>query len=189
VSSLAHLWLEIDRGTRVAPQLKAGPELVAHTYEVIATARGLERAMQDAERGQRSYLITADAAHLDVYRSGTADVPLRLARLKQLTLGNAEQQRRWPVLEHQVEIKLAELRRTLDPLFTDIGLPGGVNGRQLADEALRLVPALKVLFTTGYTRNAVIHHGRLDPGVQLIAKPFTQSGLAQKVWQVLYGAA
>jgi PAS domain S-box-containing protein len=114
VSSLAHLWLEIDRGTRVAPQLKAGPELIAHTYEVIATARGLERAMQDAERGQRGYLITGDAPYLDAYRGATQEARVRLAKLKQLTLGNAEQQRRWPVLEHQIDIKLAELKRALD---------------------------------------------------------------------------
>ena len=56
---------------------------------------------------------------------------------------------------------------------------------QLADEAQRRQPKLKVLFTTGYTRNAVIHHGRLDPGVALIQKPFTQSTLAAKVKQAL----
>jgi PAS domain S-box-containing protein len=70
-------------------------------------------------------------------------------------------------------------------LFTDVGLPGGMNGRQLADEARRRKPRLKVLFTSGYARNAIIHHGRLDPGVQLITKPFTYSGLAVKIRQVL----
>jgi PAS domain S-box-containing protein len=114
VSSLAHLWLEIDRGARVAPQLKAGPELIARTYEVIAAARGVERAMQDAERGQRGFLITADAAYLDTYRSGIREAPARLAKLKQLTADNPEQQRRWPVLERQLGIKLAELKRTLE---------------------------------------------------------------------------
>jgi CheY-like chemotaxis protein len=73
----------------------------------------------------------------------------------------------------------------VDLLFTDIGLPGGVNGRELADAARKRSPALKVLFTTGYTRNAVIHHGRLDAGVNLISKPFTQTSLAEKVRQVL----
>ena len=53
----------------------------------------------------------------------------------------------------------------IDLLFTDVVMPGGMNGRQLADEAAKRRPALKVLFTTGYTRNAIIHHGRLDPGV------------------------
>jgi PAS domain S-box-containing protein len=69
-------------------------------------------------------------------------------------------------------------------LFTDIVMPD-VNGRKLADEALRSNPDLKVLFTTGFTRNAVVHHGVLDPGTQLISKPFTLEQLAYKVRQVL----
>jgi CheY-like chemotaxis protein len=72
-------------------------------------------------------------------------------------------------------------------LFTDVGLPGGFNGRQLADEAQRRWPGLKVLFTTGYARNAIIHQGRLDPDVELLAKPFTYAALAQKARQVLDG--
>jgi len=75
-------------------------------------------------------------------------------------------------LEAQPEIKL---------LFTDVGLPGGLNGRQLADEARRRDPSLLVLFTTGYARNAIVHQGRLDPGVELITKPFTFAALARKV--------
>jgi len=66
-------------------------------------------------------------------------------------------------------------------LFTDVGLPGGLNGRQLADEARRRYPQLLVLFTTGYARNAIVHQGRLDPGVELITKPFTFAALATKV--------
>ena len=54
-----------------------------------------------------------------------------------------------------------------------------MNGRQLADEARRRRPGLKVLFTTGYARNAIVHDGRLDPGVDLITKPFTQAALAR----------
>jgi len=70
-------------------------------------------------------------------------------------------------------------------LFTDIGLPGGMNGRQLSEEARKLRPDLKVLFTTGYARNAIVHEGRLDPGVELITKPFTQSALAEKVRDII----
>ncbi|MGC2525670.1 MAG: ATP-binding protein [Stellaceae bacterium] len=70
-------------------------------------------------------------------------------------------------------------------LFTDIGLPGGLNGRQLADEARRIRPELVVLFTTGYARNAIVHHGRLDPGVEVIGKPFTYAALAAKIRKVL----
>lgn len=72
-----------------------------------------------------------------------------------------------------------------DLLFTDVGLPEGMSGRDLAREALRRWPRLKVLYTTGYARNSVIHHGRLDTGAALVLKPFTQSSLALKVRQVL----
>jgi signal transduction histidine kinase len=73
----------------------------------------------------------------------------------------------------------------VDLLFTDVGLPGGMTGRELADEARRRWPGVKVLYTTGYARNSIIHHGRLDVGVELITKPFTQSVLAAKVRSVL----
>jgi PAS domain S-box-containing protein len=69
-------------------------------------------------------------------------------------------------------------------LFTDVVLPGD-SGRVLADAAVGLRPDLKVLFTTGYSRNALTHHGRLDAGVQLISKPFTFDQLARKVRDVL----
>jgi signal transduction histidine kinase/CheY-like chemotaxis protein len=69
-------------------------------------------------------------------------------------------------------------------LFTDIVMPD-VNGRKLADMALERWPDLKVLFTTGYTRNAVVHNGIIDPGVQLIGKPFTLEQLALKVHEIL----
>ena len=75
----------------------------------------------------------------------------------------------------------------IDLLFTDIVMPGGMNGRQLADEAMRRRPGLKVLFTTGYTRNAIVHHGRLDAGVQMIGKPFSFSELSAKL-RVAFGS-
>ncbi len=62
----------------------------------------------------------------------------------------------------------------VDLLFTDVVLPGGMNGREIANQALRRRPKLKVLFTTGYTRNAcIVHHGRLDADVEVVFKPFT----------------
>jgi len=70
-------------------------------------------------------------------------------------------------------------------LFTDVGLPGGLNGRELADEARRRHPRLRVLFTSGYARDAIVHHGRLDPGVDLLAKPFTFEALAAKVREIV----
>ena len=65
-------------------------------------------------------------------------------------------------------------------LLTDVVMPI-MNGRELADEAVRRSPELKVLFTTGYTRNAIVHNGVLDEGVHLIIKPFTLDGLAAKL--------
>jgi PAS domain S-box-containing protein len=71
-----------------------------------------------------------------------------------------------------------------DLLFTDVIMPG-LNGRQLADEMLKVRPALKVLFTSGYTENAIIHHGRLDEGVLLLAKPYRKSDMAIMIRKAL----
>jgi CheY-like chemotaxis protein len=75
----------------------------------------------------------------------------------------------------------------VDLLFTDVVLPGGMTGAVLAEQARALRPELKVLFTTGYARNAIVHHGRLDPGVELITKPFSYSDLANRVRDLLDG--
>jgi signal transduction histidine kinase len=85
----------------------------------------------------------------------------------------------------QSALRVLDREARIDLLFTDVGLPNGVNGRQLAEEARRRRPALKILYTTGYARNAIIHQGRLDPGVGLVAKPFTQTDLARTVRNVL----
>ena len=84
----------------------------------------------------------------------------------------------------QDALRKIERTPTIDLIFTDIGLPG-MNGRQLVEEAVRRRPQLKVLYTTGYARDAIVHHGRLDPGVQLITKPFTYVNLATRVRDVL----
>jgi CheY-like chemotaxis protein len=70
-------------------------------------------------------------------------------------------------------------------LFTDVGLPDGLNGRQLADTAREMRPDLRVLYTTGYARNAIVHNGTLDPGVELMVKPFTYAALAAKIRAML----
>src|SRR5665213_2719239 len=85
----------------------------------------------------------------------------------------------------QAALRVLEAEPAVDLLFTDVGLPGGLNGRQLANEILRRRPGLRILFTTGYARNAIVHQGRLDPDVELLTKPFTYSALAAKIRYVL----
>jgi CheY-like chemotaxis protein len=74
-----------------------------------------------------------------------------------------------------------------DLLFTDVIMPGAMNGRQLADAAVNERPGLKVLFTSGYTEDAIVHHGRLDSGVLLLAKPYRKSDLARMIRKALDG--
>ncbi len=73
----------------------------------------------------------------------------------------------------------------VDLLFTDVVMPGGMSGRDLGTAAQALRPSLRILYTSGYTENAIIHNGRLDPGVHLLSKPYRRRDLARKVRQVL----
>jgi CheY-like chemotaxis protein len=80
---------------------------------------------------------------------------------------------------------LEQQQGEIDLLFTDVVLPGGISGAQLAAQVTGRWPAMRVLFTTGYARNAIVHHGRLDAGVHLLTKPFSFDELASKVRDVL----
>jgi signal transduction histidine kinase/CheY-like chemotaxis protein len=82
---------------------------------------------------------------------------------------------------------LAMIRQGLafDLLFTDVVLGSGANGRQLADEVARLRPGLKVLYTSGYTENAIVHQGRLDAGIHLLTKPYRRADLSRALREVL----
>jgi PAS domain S-box-containing protein len=84
-------------------------------------------------------------------------------------------------------LALVEAGSEFDLLFTDVIMPGAMNGRQLANELQKSKPGLKVLFTSGYTENAIIHHGRLDSGVLLLAKPYRKSDLARMIRKALGG--
>ena len=84
-------------------------------------------------------------------------------------------------------IELIRDHPEIDLLFTDIIMPGSLNGRELARAALRLRPNLGVVYTSGYTEDAIVHHGRLDEGVLLLAKPYRKSQLAEMLRTALQG--
>jgi len=84
-------------------------------------------------------------------------------------------------------LRILDDRRDIELLFTDVGLGGGLDGRRLGDEARRRHPALKVLFTSGYARDAIVHQGQLDPGVALLVKPFAYAALAKRIRQIMDG--
>jgi len=76
----------------------------------------------------------------------------------------------------------------IDLLVTDVGLPGGMNGRQVADAGCGLRPGLKVLFITGYAENAVVGNGHLEPGMHVLTKPFAMDALAGRIRDIIGGA-
>jgi CheY-like chemotaxis protein len=96
----------------------------------------------------------------------------------------------YTVLEAQdgpSSMRILESDTRIDLLITDVGLPGGMNGRQVADAARLTRPGLKVLFVTGFAENAAIGNGHLPPGMEVIAKPFQVGDLASKVGKIIDG--
>ena len=73
----------------------------------------------------------------------------------------------------------------VDLLFTDVVMPGTMGGRELGAAARELYPDLRILFTSGYTENSIVHHGRLDQGVRLLSKPYRRELLAKKIREAL----
>ncbi len=82
-------------------------------------------------------------------------------------------------------LKVLQSGARIDLLITDVGLPNGMNGRQVADAGRSLRPGLKVLFITGYAENAAVGNGHLEPGMELLTKPFTLNALTSKVNEMM----
>jgi nitrogen fixation/metabolism regulation signal transduction histidine kinase len=91
--------------------------------------------------------------------------------------------------DSRAALAVVEKGEPFDLLFTDVIMPGGMTGRQLADEIAKRRPGLKVLYTSGYTDNAIVHHGRLDEGVRLLTKPYRKPQLAEMVRSALRNEA
>jgi PAS domain S-box-containing protein len=84
-------------------------------------------------------------------------------------------------------LKVLETNQRIDLLVTDVGLPNGINGRQLADAAKKLRPSLPVLFITGYAENAVLGHGHIEEGLEVLTKPFEMEVLARRISSLMKG--
>ncbi|MDB5467015.1 MAG: hypothetical protein JWQ46_1777 [Phenylobacterium sp.] len=157
------VYSEVDQGTTVKIYL---PRLAADRPEAADEPEPAEAV----DGGHETILVVEDHEDLRAYST---------AVLRDLGYHVVEARNGRAALE------ALQMTRHVDLLFTDVVLPDGMDGRRLADEARKQRPGLKVLYTTGYTRNAIVHNGRLDPGVQLVPKPFTYQGLASKVRRIL----
>jgi PAS domain S-box-containing protein len=161
------IYSEPGQGTTVRLYLTRIREGLAVVQEDVPAAQPLPLG------GREAILVVEDN---DEVRAYTTDV------LRELGYEVFE------ATEGDTALSLVASEPRIKLLFTDVGLPGPFNGRQIADEARKLRSDLKVLFTTGYAQNAIIHQGRLDPGVQLIVKPFNFASLAAKIRQMFDGA-
>lgn len=160
------LYSEVNEGTTVKiylPRSAAQPELLDED-QLTSESRGYPGEtvlVVEDDEGVRMYSVES----LRELGFTVLEAPDALTALR--------------ILDHHPEVNL---------LFTDVGLPG-LNGRELVDRASERRPGLRVLFTTGYARNAIVHQGRLDPGVELLTKPFTRAQLGARIRAVLDTAA
>ena len=157
------IYSEVGAGTRVKlylPRYHSDENAVDHQSTTVPIPRGREETILVAEDDPEVRSFTVEMLRELGYNVVAA-------------------------VDGHAALRMLDAHREIALLFTDVGLPGGMNGRQLADEAQRRRSALKVLFTSGYARNAIVHHGHLDPGVELIVKPFTFTTLATKVRRIL----
>ncbi|MGF7163534.1 PAS domain S-box-containing protein [Rhodoligotrophos appendicifer] len=157
------IYSEVDQGTTVKIYFPRYSPAAEMEEEVPA------EAVADAEKGEVILLVEDDPD----LRSYLMEVLLTLGYQ---VIAKPDGQSALAVLE--------QTSRRIDLLLTDVVMPG-MNGRELAKRAAELRPALRILYMTGYSRNAVVHHGRLDEGVHLLQKPVTQSQLATKIRTLL----
>ena len=144
------------------------PRAVTQAYPIAATSSD-----SHIDGGTETILVVED----DSFVRTSAITQLHSLGYKTLSAPNAAE-----------ALAIADGGAQFDLLFTDVIMPGKMNGRQLAEELAKRRSSLKVLFTSGYTEDAVIHHGRLDSGVLLLAKPYRKLGLARMLRRALAAA-
>jgi PAS domain S-box-containing protein len=177
---------------------------LSQVYGFVKQSRGHVRIYSEVGSGTtvRIYLPRLLAAHAARQELDDGNAPRSTRRESVLVVEDDDAVRSLSVetlaelgyTVHEAQDGAAAMRELeahpdVDLLFTDVVLPGGLNGAQVAAMATAKRPGLKVLFTTGYARNAIVHQGRLDSGVHLLTKPFTLEELARKIKEVLESAA
>jgi PAS domain S-box-containing protein len=144
----------------------------------------LPKSSQKGEPFRQDQMSVADLRGSEVVLLVEDNAPVReFAKSQLVSLG-------YQVLEAangKDALKILEERADVDLLFTDIIMPGGMNGRELGLEACRIYSKLKVLYCSGYAENAILHEGLLDKDVQFLSKPYTRRELAAKIRRVLTG--
>ena len=164
------IYSEVGSGTTVKIYL---PRFIG-AEEVSAAPAGKTESDQAIPRAKPNEMILLVEDNADV-REYARDVLLELG-YGVLDAANVQE-----------ALRVVAKKPRISLVFTDVVL-GDSNGRVLADKVRQIYPAVPVLFTTGYTRNAIVHQGRLDPDVHLLNKPFTQQDLARKVRELLDAA-
>jgi len=154
------IYSEVGQGTMVCIYLprhfgeEATPETDVHAVQPAPAAAGETVLVVDDEPTVRMLIVDA---------------------LQELGYACAE------AADGPAGLRLLQSNARFDLLITDVGLPGGLNGRQVADAARALRPGLKVMFITGYAENAALNHGHIQPGMEVLTKPFAVSDLAARV--------
>jgi signal transduction histidine kinase/ActR/RegA family two-component response regulator len=162
------IYSEVGHGTTVKiylPRMREADAKARSPNEATPAQPPIERA----HSGETILLVEDNASVRDYAQQALVELGYLV-----LTAGDAEE-----------AMSVVDRADRIDLMFTDVVLPGGVSGRALSERVLAKRPDLPVLYTTGYTRNAIVHHGRLDPDVQLLNKPYNQQDLARKIGELL----
>ncbi|QPF88806.1 CHASE3 domain-containing protein [Bradyrhizobium commune] len=156
------IYSEAGHGTTIKLYLPPGAGMVE-----VATA-----AAPQAEGGAETIFVVEDDPLVRNF------VTAQLQSLGYKTIAAADS---------KTALQLIEGGQAFDLLFTDVVIPGGMSGRELAEKVAKMRPGAKVLYTSGYTDNAIVHHGKLDDGVMLLTKPYRRNQLAEMIRKALNG--